>query len=188
MIAAFQALILATLLAAGAQQGVAPVAPPDRAAIAQSSATPPVVSQENGSIELPVSLERIQEALSRPPAIKPSTNRPVFRVEVFARKPTVEDILGPDYLRGPVPAGGMSHREFLTMVTPVEYRGMSIFTSKEALMVAATSLAMQWALMKAIDKLKDASSERAKDAARQEVIAAMNELEAARKKAGLPPK
>ncbi|MBA2305860.1 MAG: hypothetical protein H0W08_24950 [Acidobacteria bacterium] len=192
MIAAFQALIVATLLASASQQDVAPIAPPDRAAIAQSaqpsSAAPPVVSQENGSIELPVSLERIQEALSRPPAIKPSTNRPVFRVEVFARKPTVEDILGPDYLRGPVPAGGMSHREFLNMVTPVEYRGMSIFTSKEALMVAATSLAMQWALMKAIDKLKDASNERAKDAARQEVIAAMNELEAARKKAGLPPK
>ena len=139
-------------------------------------------------VELPVSLARIQKAISRPPAITTQSDRPVFRVEVFARKPTVEDILGPDYLKGPVPYGGMTHQEFLNMVTPAEYRGYSMFSNKEGLVVAATSLALQWALMKAIDKLKDASSERAKDAARQEVIAAMNELEAARKKAGLPPK
>ena len=111
----------------------------------------------------------------------------MFRVEVFAKKPTVEDILGPDYLKGPVPYGGMTHSEFLNMVTPNEFKGYSIFTNKEGMIVAATSLAMQWALMKAIDKLKDAQTERAKEAARREVLEAMNELEAARKKAGLPP-
>ena len=145
-------------------------------------------ADQNGSVDLPVSLERIHEAISRPPAIKPSTNRPVFRVEVFARKPTIEDILGPDYLRGPVPNAGMTHQEFLNMVTPDEFRGMAMFSNKEAMTIAATSIALQWALMKAVDKLKDARNERAKEAARQEVIEAMNALEAARKKAGLPPK
>lgn len=139
-------------------------------------------------IQLPVSLERIQEAISRPPAIKPTTNRPVFRVEIFAPKPTIEDILGPDYLKGPAPATGMSHQEFLNMVTPAEYRGMAMFSNKEGLTVAATSLALQWALMKAVDKLKDARDERAREAARREVMDAMNALEAARKKAGLPQK
>jgi hypothetical protein len=172
------AVVLATVLSGGLQQGGSPGPP----------AASPSGQQPSPSIELPVSLDRIQEALSRPPAFKQSTNRHVFRVEVFARKPTVEDILGPDYLRGPVPASGMSHREFLDMVTPVEYRGMSMFSNKEAMTIAATSLALQWALMKAVDKLKDARTERAKEAARREVIAAMNELEAARKRAGLPPK
>lgn len=139
------------------------------------------------TIQLPVSLERIQEAISRPPAIRPTTNRPVFRVEVFARKPTIEDILGPDYLKGPVP-GGMTHQEFLNMVTPQEFRGMAMFSNKEAMTIAATSLALQWALMKAVDKLKDARDDRAKEAARREVLDAMNALAAARKKAGLPPK
>lgn len=151
--------------------------PPDTSKLPASAG-----QSSNPPIDLPVSLERIQEALSRPPAIKPTTTRPVFRVEVFARKPTVADILGPDYLRGPVYAGGMSHREFLDMVTPVEFRGMSMFTNGEALTIAATSLALQWALMKAVDKLKDARTERAKEAARKEVLAAMNELDAARKK------
>jgi hypothetical protein len=139
-------------------------------------------------VELPVSLARIQKAISRPPAITTQSDRPVFRVEVFARKPTVEDILGPDYLKGPVPYGGMTHQEFLNMITPAEYRGYSMFSNKEGLAVAATSLALQWALMKAIDKLKDAGNERAKDAARKEVLDAMNELERARQKAGLPKK
>jgi len=175
----FQALTLAVALAQAPQQGTANATPPP-AAPAQEDARP---------VELPVSLERIQQALSRPPAIKTRTDRPVFRVEVFARQPTVADILGPDYLNGPVPAAGsMSHREFLDMVTPVEYRGMSMFSNREVMTIAATSIGLQWAVMKAVDKLKEAKSERAKEAARQEVLQAMNELEAARKKAGLPPR
>jgi len=82
----------------------------------------------------------------------------------------------------------MTHQEFLNMVTPQEFRGMSAFTGGEALMVAATSIGLQWALSRAIDKLKDAKTERAKEAARREVLDAMNQLAEARKKAGLPPK
>ena len=143
---------------------------------------------QGDDVSLPVSISKIQTAISRPPAIKTDSNRPVFRVEVFARKPTVAEILGPDYLKGPVPNGGMTHQEFLDMVTPVEYRGYSMFTNKEGMTVAATSFALQWALMKAIDKFKEARNEGAKEAARKEVIEAMNELEKARLKAGLPPK
>jgi len=139
-------------------------------------------------VQLPVSIAKIQKAISRPPAIKTESTRPVFRVEVFSRKPTVAEILGPGYLNGPVAYGGMTHQEFLNMVTPAEYRGYSMFTNKEGMAIAATSLALQWTLMKAIDKLRDARDERAKEAARKEVLDAMNELEKARKKAGLPPK
>ena len=163
-------------------------------ALTFGSAHPPVPGAERtrpeqaqtageAGVDLPVSLDRIQRALARPPAIKPHSDRPVFRVEVFAEKPTIEDILGPDYLIGPVPYGGMTHAEFLNMVTPTEYRGYSVFTIKEGITVAATSLALQWALMKAIDKLKSAREERAKDAARREVMEAMNQLEEANKKA-----
>lgn len=154
----------------------------------QPGSQPSTADSTTPAMELPVSLERIQQAISRPPAIKTTSDRPVFRVEVFARKPTIEDILGRDYLIGPVPNAGMTHQEFLNMVTPQEYRGMAMFSNKEAMAITATSLALQWALMKAVDKFRDASDTRAQEAARQEVIDAMNALEAARKKAGLPPK
>ena len=170
------AVLMAALLAP--QQPVTPARPAEPA----PSATQPA------AIDLPVDLDKIQQALSRPPAIRTTSSRPVFRVEILAKKPTIEDILGPDYLKGPVPYGSMTHQEFLNMVTPSEYRGMGVFTGGEALTVAATSIGLQWALMKAIDKVKQARTERAKAAARKEVQEALDKLAAARKKAGLPPK
>ena len=163
------------------------------AALANASQQPleaqsPTTAASGEQLDLPVSLSKIKEAVSRAPAIRTDTTRPVFRVEVIAKKLSIIDILGKDYLIGPVPYGGMTHQEFLNMVTPVEYRGYSMFSNTEGMMVAATSVAMQWALLKAVDKLRDARTEHAKEAARKEVLDAMNELEAARKKAGLPPK
>ena len=175
------ALMISVALLAPVQQGAAPQAPAQPSEQA-SQPQPPV-----DSISWPVSLERIQESISRPAAIKTTAGRPTFRVEVIAKKPTIEDILGEGYLVGPTP-GPMTHQEFLNMVTPNEFRGMGVFTGGEALTVAATAIGLQWALSKAIDKLKDAKSERAKEAARREVLDAMNQLAEARKKAGLPPK
>lgn len=168
------ALALLGMLVTAPQQGAA--APPGTAS---GTETP---QPDAAAIQLPVSLERIQEAVSRPPAIRTGSDRPVFRVEVIERRPTIEDILGPDYLRGPAPASSMSHQEFLNMVTPQEFRGMAMFTNKEAITIAATSLALQWALSKAVDKLKEARTARAKEAARREVLEAMNAIEAAKKR------
>ena len=140
--------------------------------------------------ELPVSVDRIKDALSRPPAIRLDDSRAVFRVEVIGRKITIEDILGPDYLKGPIPAvaGGMTHQEFLDLVTPKDVQGYAAFSNGEALTVAATSFALQWALQKAIHKFQEAKADRDREAARKEVQDALAELEKARIKAGLPPK
>lgn len=180
VLSSLPALTLSVALLGLPQQGGS-AAP---AAVAPS----PAPRQEPHNIDWPVSLERIQEAISRPPAIKTNAGRPIFRVEIFAKKPRIEDILGPDYLIGPTPYGGMSHQEFLSMVTPAEYRGMGVFTGGEAATIAATSIGLGWLLNKALDKLEKAQTERAKAAARKEVLDAMDRLAAARKKAGLPPK
>ena len=161
----------------------------------QATSQPSMVSNPDGSArtaapadeDLPVSLDRIRRALARPPALN-MNGKPVFRVEVFGRKPTIEDILGPDFLKGPVPYGGMTHQEFLNMVTPKDVQGYAAFTNKEGMTVAATSLALQWALQKAIHKFEQARNEREKEAARREVQDALADLAKARLKAGLPPK
>ena len=137
---------------------------------------------------LPVDIGKIQRALSRPPALTLETSRSVFRVEIFGRRPTIEDILGPDFLRGPVPGAGMTHQEFLNMVTPKDVQGYAAFDNKQALTVAATSLALQWALQKAVQKFTEAKEERAREAARREVEEALAELRRARRAAGLPDK
>lgn len=173
---------LALAMLAPPQAGPAPPAP---AAVEARTAADDAADVE----ELGVSLERIQRALAQKPTLKLKTDQPVFRVEVFGRKPTIEDILGPDYLKGPTPAGpSMTHQEFLDMVTPKDVRGYAAFSNREGMVVAATSLALQWALQKAVHKFETARDERAREAARQEVQDALAELAKARKAAGLPPK
>jgi len=93
-------------------------------------------------------------------------------------------------LKGPVPVagGGMTHQEFLDLVTPKDVQGYAAFSNKEAATVAATSFALKWALLKAIQKFQDAKAEREREAARKEVQEALADLEKARIAAGLPPK
>jgi hypothetical protein len=181
----FLPLVL-TVLAAGVplQSGQPGASPPASTEPARATDQPP----PGDAAESSASLRRIQRALSRPPAIRLSGDRSVFRVEVIGKKPTIEDILGPDYLKGPVPYGGMTHQEFLNMVTPKDVQGYAAFNNREAFAVAATSIALQWALQKAIHKFQTAKQEREREAARKEVQDALAELEKARLKAGLPPK
>ena len=138
--------------------------------------------------DLPVSLDRIQRALAAPPAIELKEQNPVFRLEVFGRKPTVEEILGEKFWIGPTPYGGMTHQDFLNMVTPELARPYAGFTGGHLLAQAALTLAEQWALKQAIKKYRGALNEREREAARKEVMEALAALEKARAAAGLPPK
>lgn len=186
----FPSILVAALLTFGQVQSPSPspqgpddlTAKPAAAAPAQSE--PAVV--DVGA--LGISLDKIQKAVTRPAAIKLTEERPVFRLEVFGKNPSIEDILGPDYLRGPVPYSGMTHQEFLNMVTPTDVQGYAAFTNGQGMVVAATSIALQWTLQKAIDKLREARSDRAKEAARKEVDEALEALRKARREAGLPDK
>jgi hypothetical protein len=135
---------------------------------------------------LPVNLDRIQRVLSKPPAINPDGTRLVFRIEVFGRNPTIAEILGPDFLKGPSMAGAMTHQEFLNLVTSTNVQGYAAFDNKQGMIVAATSFALQWALRQAIQKLSDAKTARQKEAARKEVDDALAALRKARRDAGLP--
>ena len=91
-------------------------------------------------------------------------------------------------MRGPVSYGGMTHQEFLNLVTPDYAKGYAGFSNAEAITVAVTSVALQWAVLKAIDKFRSAQDARAKDAARREVEEAVDALKKARRAAGLPDK
>jgi hypothetical protein len=182
----FVSLLFSVAAALPQQVEQAPGAPPVSAD--RSVTAPQAAAAVEPVPDLPVSLDRIQRALSRPPAIRLKGERVVFRVEILGRKPTIEDILGPDYLKGPVPAGGMTHQEFLNMVTPKDYQGYAAFSNREGMAVAATSFALQWALQKAIHKFETAKQDREREAARKEVQEALAELERARARAGLPPK
>lgn len=183
-------VLLACLLQSAPPQSSQPSTPTS----GSQTPTPPANAQGAAAVdELPVSLPRIQRALAKPPAIRliegqSRNGRPLYRVDIEAEKVDIQAILGKDSLRGPVPYGGMTHQEFLDLVTPNDVRGYAAFSNGEGMMVAATSIALQWAVLKAIDKLKAAADERARAQARAEVEEAMEALRRARRAAGLPDK
>lgn len=135
-----------------------------------------------------MSLDRIQRALSAPPKIELKEQSPVFRLEVFGRKPTLEDILGEKFWIGPTPYGGMTHSDYLNMVTPELARPYAGFTGGHLVAQSVLTLAQTWALKQAIKKFQNAMSSREKEAARKEVMEALVALEKARRDAGLPAK
>jgi len=176
-------LLLSTCLPAYAQQQQPeqPVGP------APAVEPPPAVEPAPVNPDaLPVSLSKIQKAVSRPAAIRPDSTRAVFRVQVFSRNPTIDDILGPNWRKGPTPLGAMSHQEFLDIVTPKDVQGYAAFDNRQGLIVAATSFALKWAVQKALDKLDEAKTQREQEAARKEVDEALAALRKARRDAGLP--
>jgi hypothetical protein len=178
-------LLFVAALAAGLQQSAAPAGQTAGADPAKPTAAAP---SDATAADLPVSLDRIKRDVLRPPAIRLQGDRNIYRVEIIGRKPTIEDILGPDYLKGPTPAGSPTHQEFLDLVTPKDFQGYAAFNNREAMTVAATSFALQWALQRAIHKYQTAKEEREREAARKEVQQALADLEKARAAAGLPPK
>jgi len=168
-------LLACAILLAGQQP-----APPQPAASSSTTTT-------SESAQLPVSLDRIQRALAAPPPLELKEQHPIFRLEVFGRKPTLEDLLGEKFWFGPTPYGGMTHREFMDMVTPKEAQPFGSVTGKYLVADVALSLAEQWALKTAIKKFQSAKSENEREAARKEVLDALADLEKARREAGLPP-
>src|SRR4051812_30776314 len=141
-------------------------------AVPSSSSAPAAdkVPASSTTDDLPVSLDRIQRALAAPPAIQLKEEHPVFRLEIFGRKPTIEDILGEKFWIGPTPYGGMTHQEFLDRVTPTLARPYAGFTGKYLVAETALTLMEQWALKSAIKKFRDARGDREREAARKEVL------------------
>ena len=173
------ALLLLGALWVGPQQP-APAPAPQTA--------PPTTAPASATDDLPVSLDRIQRALSKPAPIQLKEQSPIFRLEVFGKKPTLEDILGEKFWIGPTPYGGMTHQEFLDMVTPKELQAYGGFTGGHLLAEIGLTYAEQWTLKQALRKFHDAREEHEREAARKEVMQALEALEKARREAGLSDK
>jgi hypothetical protein len=161
-----------------------PSKPPEQTTQPQESTDPD---------DLPVSINRIQRALLAPPAIKlpePSTRngRPLYRVDIEGERIDMRTLLSREALRGPVPYGGMTHQEFLDLVTPEGVRGYAPYSNAQGITIAATSIALQWAVLKAIDSFRKAKDNHEQESARAEVEQALEALKKARRAAGLPEK
>ena len=121
------ALLLAAVLATtsvAAQQDRTPGAPfspePGPAGAATPKTPQTAETAPTTEAELPVSIDRIRQALERPPLfpVQSSSNLPTFRVDVQERN-RLQDILSTlDFSSGPTPAGGIHAAEMQRVMFP----------------------------------------------------------------------
>jgi hypothetical protein len=109
------------------------------------------------------SLQRIREAVSRPPALKIENGQLKIYVEVIANWPSFAQVTkGYDFIIGPTGRGAnpMSHQEFLNMVTPQEMYSTAGIKPGEIVTMAAVNVVGQWAISKAIAKIGNYSKQK----------------------------
>jgi hypothetical protein len=132
--------------------------------------------------DLPVSLERIREALGRPvPAelLKRFADVPTFRTEVEERR-RIEELLSTlEFKGGPTPPGGLYGYEQHRLVFPPTdlplAQPYAMFNTGQLLTVAAENLAAHAIAGPLIESVAKANRRRAEDNARRVVDAAIDE-------------
>ncbi len=123
--------------------------------------SPPAIVQE-APPALPVDLWRIKTALDRPIRVKIDDGKVRFYTETIAPGgPSFKELSANFNLRfGPVPGAGMTHQEFLGMVTPRELYGSGGIKPLEILEWGLVNHVGWWAIRKLYKELSEATDER----------------------------
>jgi len=144
----------------------------DAAAQSQTQTPKPAAKpdQKPADPSLPVDVEKIKTALERPNTLRLDDSQLRFYATVTAKVPTFEDFVGDFDLRnGPVPRAGMTHQEFLNMVTPKELYSSAGITATEMLQFANTNWAAQQVIKKGLQEIRQARTQREIQAIRERI-------------------
>jgi hypothetical protein len=128
---------------------------------APPTTTPPPATQQ-APPALPVDLDRIKTALERPIRVRIDDGRVRFYTETVAPGgPSFKEYSKNFDLRfGPVPGAGMTHQEFLGMVTPKELYGSGGIKPLEMLEWGLVNHVGWWAIRKLYKELSETTDER----------------------------
>ena len=167
-------LFTAILAAAPAQaQTPKPSSPPD------SPSAP--VSPDDRELNLPVSLDKIKEALEQTPAISFRTldERPTFRVQIRERQRLEELLATLNYKSAPAPGGGpygyeMQRQMWPSVDNPLR-QPYAAFNQPELLTILVENLVGHYLAGKAMQAITTAERAHAEAAARNEVRQAVSE-------------
>jgi hypothetical protein len=160
-------------------------------AASAASAQPPDPSTQQDSsspkVNLPVSLDKIKEALAQPPSLPliGLNETPTFKVEIHERqKFKLEDLIkSMDFKAGPVPAGGIYanevQRQFWHTSDSPLVQPYAPFSEPQLLTVLIENLVGKYLAGRALNAISSAERAHAEAAARDEVRHAVTEYCAA---------
>lgn len=137
---------------------------------AWAQTVPPTVSSSSTAQEppqqapppaIPVDLSRIKNALRTPVRVRIDDGRIRFFAETVESSPTFKELsVNFDLRNGPVPGAGMTHQEFLNMVTPKELYGSGGIKPLETLEWGLVNYVGWWAIRKLYKELSEATDAR----------------------------
>ena len=153
---------------------------------------PAATSTQDKAPDLPVSLEKIKDALAEEPAkpMRGLNDMPTFKVEIHERqKISLDDLIAAmDFRTGPVVAGGLYAYEQNRVAFPAVDNPMrqpyAAFSQSELLTIVIENLAAKYLGGKALKAVTSAERSSAEQAARHEVQTAIGEYCAAKPNGG----
>jgi hypothetical protein len=133
-------------------------------------------TQDAPTLNIPVSLENIREALARPPALLGLDRKPDFSVTIEQRQRLEELFRSLDFKTGPPPPGGLYAYEqqrlvFSKTADPLA-QPYAAFTGGQLITLAIENLVGRYL----IDKVTGGQRKRAEKMAREEVLRAIAEF------------
>ena len=136
-----------------------------------SSTPPPPPPAQDPPPTLPVDLRRIKGALAAPVRIRIDDGRIRFYTETVAHAPISFQALTVnfDLRNGPVPGAGMTHQEFLNMVTPKELYGSGGIKPLETLEWGLVNHLGWWAIRKLYKELSETIDEKRKEEIKKQI-------------------
>ncbi len=140
---------------------------------AWAQTAPPLPKQEPPTA-LSVDLNRIKGALEKPVNVRIDDGKIRFYAETVASGgPTFKQLsVNFDLFNGGVPGAGMTHKDFLTAVTPKELYSSAGIKPVEVLQMSLVNYAAGWALQsvrKLYKELSETRDERRKDEIRKQI-------------------
>jgi hypothetical protein len=196
-------LFTATLAAAPAAAQQAAASSPQDAATQATGQTPDATAKtqdiakerktQTGSTDdasLPVSLDKIKEALEQKPLLSLRTidERPTFRVQIRERMKIEELLASLNFKSGPTPAGGVYMQEQQRVMFPAVDNPLvqpyAAFNQGELLTILIENLVGKYFAGRAMNSISRAERARAEAAAREEVRTAVEEYCNAQPNAG----
>ena len=148
------------------------------------------VSSGGSELNLPVSLDKIKEALEQTPMLSLRTldERPTFRVQIRERQRLEELLATLNYKSTPAPAGGLYGFEMQRQVWPAVDNPLrqpyAAFNQSELLTILIENLVGRYLGGKAINAVTAAERSRAQAAARNDVRQAISDYCGAQPNAG----
>jgi len=168
----------------------APASAQGTAASTPANTQEPPASNQPEPLNLPVSLDKIKEALEQKPvlSLRTADERPTFRVQIYERQ-RIEQLLATlNFKAGPTPAGGVYWDEVQRQMFPAVDNPLrqpySAFGQGELLTILIENLVGKYLGGKAINAVSKAQREHAESAAKEEVRQAVQSYCAAQPNGG----